>query len=120
LILEGDNLDKLFPSTKFNIGKLMIRCFNCSSYNFAYNMVTELGLATYVAIGGALSSLIVVCCVLWSGIIDGVGFHEKRTLVNWRGILTALSLYVFCYGSHPVFPTMYTSMRDRTIVLQSK
>ncbi|KAL3576618.1 hypothetical protein D5086_021901 [Populus alba] len=34
-------------------------------------------------------------------------------LVNWHGIPTALSLYAFCYCAHPVFPTLYTSMKNK-------
>ncbi|KAM0033541.1 putative amino acid transporter, transmembrane domain-containing protein [Helianthus debilis subsp. tardiflorus] len=34
-------------------------------------------------------------------------------VVNWSGIPSAISLYAFCYCAHPVFPTLYTSMRNQ-------
>jgi len=119
LILEGDNLAKLFPSTNFNIGGLKIRgkqgfVLIAGLIVLPTTWLRSLGLLAYVSIGGVLSSLIVGGCVLWSGIMDGVGFHEKGTLVNWGGIPTALSLYAFCFSGHAVFPTIYTSMRDKT------
>ncbi|KAJ7005443.1 hypothetical protein NC653_004915 [Populus alba x Populus x berolinensis] len=51
--------------------------------------------------------------LLTRGAFDEVGFKEKGMLVNWHGILTALSLYAFCYCAHPVFPTLYISMKNK-------
>ncbi|CAI8591817.1 unnamed protein product [Vicia faba] len=34
-------------------------------------------------------------------------------IVNWNGIPTAVSLYAFCYCAHPVFPTLYNSMKNK-------
>ncbi|XP_020255050.1 vacuolar amino acid transporter 1-like [Asparagus officinalis] len=120
MILEGDNLHKLFPTANFNMGRLKIGgkqgfVLLAGLIVLPTTWLRSLGVLAYVSIGGVLSSLIVVCCVLWAGAIDGVGFHEKGILVNWRGIPTALSLYVFCFSGHSVFPTIYTSMKDRTI-----
>ena len=36
-------------------------------------------------------------------------------VLNWSGMPTAISLFTFCYASHTIFPTLYTSMRDRYI-----
>ncbi|KAJ9562708.1 hypothetical protein OSB04_007868 [Centaurea solstitialis] len=38
---------------------------------------------------------------------------EKGKLVNWNGIPSAISLFAFCYCAHPVFPTLYASMRNQ-------
>ncbi|XP_064971455.1 amino acid transporter AVT1I-like isoform X2 [Musa acuminata AAA Group] len=86
LILEGDNMEKLFPRKSFVIAGLKI---------------------------GVLASLVVVASVLWAGAVDGVGFHERGVLLNWTGIPTAVSLYAFCYSGHAVFPTIYVPMKDR-------
>lgn len=119
LILEGDNLEKLFPSTNFDIGGLKIRgkpgfVMVAALVVLPTTWMRSLGVLSYVSIGGVLSSLILMCCVLWAATIDGVGFHAKGSVVNWGGIPTALSLYAFCYSGHAVFPTLYTSMKDRT------
>lgn len=119
LILEGDNLDKLFPSAKFNVGRLKIGgkqgfVLLAGLVILPTTWLRNLGMLSYVSIGGVLSSITLGCCVLWAGAVDGVGFHEKGTLVNWSGIPMALSLYAFCFSGHAVFPTIYTSMKDRT------
>ncbi|KAE9449287.1 hypothetical protein C3L33_18817, partial [Rhododendron williamsianum] len=53
------------------------------------------------------------CSIVWAGAHDGIGFEQKGTLLNWKGIPTAVSLYAFCYCAHPVFPTLYTSMENK-------
>ncbi|KAJ8461517.1 hypothetical protein OPV22_034443 [Ensete ventricosum] len=86
LILEGDNMEKLFPRKSFVIAGLKI---------------------------GVLASLVVVASVLWAGAVDDVGFHERGVLLNWTGMPTAVSIYAFCYSGHAVFPTIYAPMKDR-------
>ncbi|XP_062016077.1 amino acid transporter AVT1I-like isoform X4 [Rosa rugosa] len=60
LILEGDNLNQLFPNVSFNMG------------------------GHTIGAGGVLASIILVACVFWVGAIDNVGFHERvfPTLCN--------------------------------------
>ncbi|KAL3567981.1 hypothetical protein D5086_030632 [Populus alba] len=83
LILEGDNLQTLFP-----------------------DMVLEVA-------GFEIASAIILVSIFWTGAFDGIGFNQKGTLVNWHGIPNAVSLYAFCYCAHPVFPTLYTSMKNK-------
>ncbi|XP_062016076.1 amino acid transporter AVT1I-like isoform X3 [Rosa rugosa] len=90
LILEGDNLNQLFPNVSFNMG------------------------GHTIGAGGVLASIILVACVFWVGAIDNVGFHERGDLLNWKGLPTAISLYIFCYCGHAVFPTLCNSMKDRS------
>ncbi|KAK9996115.1 hypothetical protein SO802_020801 [Lithocarpus litseifolius] len=49
-----------------------------------------------------------------NGNFDGVGFSEKAELFNLEGVPFALSLYAFCYGAHAIFPTLYSSMEDKS------
>ncbi|KAJ6423570.1 hypothetical protein OIU84_024525 [Salix udensis] len=84
LILEGDNLQNLFP----NMGSLEVA-------------------------GLEIACAIILVSIFWTGAFDGIGFNEKGTLVNWHGIPTSASLYAFCYCAHPVFPTLYTSMKNK-------
>lgn len=120
LVLEGDNLAKLFPFKSWNLfglmkiggkqGFVLIAAFIVLPTTWMRNM----SVLAYVSFGGVLSSLILVVCIIWSGVDDGVGFNERGTLLDWNGIPTALSLFVFCYSGHAVFPTIYTSMRDKS------
>lgn len=119
LILEGDNLEKLFPHMAFNLAGLKV----CGKQGFVIlaalvilptTWLRSLGLLAYVSAGGVLASMVVVGCVFWAGAVDGVGFHERGNVLEWRGLPTAVSLFTFCYCGHAVFPTLRTSMKDRS------
>lgn len=119
LILEGDNLEKLFPKTEFHLRGLRIGgkqgfVLIASLVVLPTTWLRSMSMLAYVALGGVLASLVLVGSVFWAGAVDGVGFREKGVAVNWGGIPTAVSLYAFCFSGHSVFPTVYTSMKDRT------
>ncbi|KAF0922132.1 hypothetical protein E2562_027755 [Oryza meyeriana var. granulata] len=118
LILEGDNLEKLFPNVNFHVAGLRIG--GKQGFVLIFSLLVlpttwfrSLNLLAYVSLGGVLASVILIASVLWVGAVDSVGFHEKGALVNWAGIPTAMSLYAFCFSGHAVFPMIYTGMRDR-------
>ncbi|KAK9092385.1 hypothetical protein Syun_027296 [Stephania yunnanensis] len=118
LILEGDNLNKLFPNMSFKVGNLKIegkRGFTllAALVFLPTTWLNSLGLLAYISAGGVLASVILVLCVLWVGAADGVGFHERGHFLKWSGMPTTLSLYAFCYCGHVVFPTLITSMKDK-------
>ncbi|KAH9709559.1 Aa trans domain-containing protein [Citrus sinensis] len=118
LILEGDNLEKLFPNFGFIISGLKIGgkqgfVLLTALIIWPTTWLRSLGILAYVSAGGVLASITLVACVLWVGAVDGVGFHERGKLLNWGGLPTAVSLYTFCYCGHSVFPTLCSSMKDR-------
>ncbi|RRT37364.1 hypothetical protein B296_00049878, partial [Ensete ventricosum] len=118
LILEGDNMEKLFPRKSFVIAGLKIGGKQAFVLLGALvilptTWLRSLDLLSYVSLGGVLASLVVVASVLWAGAVDGVGFHERGVLLNWTGMPTAVSIYAFCYSGHAVFPTIYAPMKDR-------
>ncbi|KAK7394496.1 hypothetical protein VNO78_15025 [Psophocarpus tetragonolobus] len=118
LILEGDNLSNLFPIGEFQIAGLAI-----GGKQFFVILVSvvilptvwldNLSLLSYVSASGVFASAVIILSITWTATFDGVGFHQKGTLVNWNGIPTAVSLYAFCYCAHPVFPTLYNSMTNK-------
>lgn len=119
LILEGDNLEKLFPDMDFKVAGLRIGgkqgfVLLSALMILPTTWTRSLGLLAYVSAGGVLASVIVVGCVFWAGAFDGVGFHERGTVLNWSGLATTISLFTFCYCGHAVFPTLCTSMKDRS------
>ncbi|CAN1812757.1 Amino acid transporter AVT1I, partial [Linum perenne] len=119
LILEGDNLNKLFPHKTFKIGGLGIggkEAFTVISalVILPTTWITNLGVFAYVSVVGVLASVVLVVCLLWIGAIDDVGFHQNGHLLNLEGLPTAISLFTFCYCGHAVFPTLYTSMKHKT------
>ena len=118
LILEGDNLHNLFPNMGLEIWGLMID--GRQSFIIIVGLVilpsvwvNNLNILSYISASGVLACIIILGSILWTGAFDGVGFDEKGTSLNWQGIPTAVSLYAFCYCAHPVFPTLYTSMRKK-------
>ncbi|KAM3335127.1 hypothetical protein ACQJBY_029507 [Aegilops geniculata] len=118
LILEGDNLHKLFPAVSFRLGTLHVGGQQAFVLAATLAVVpttwfSNLNLLAYVAAGGALASVVLIAAVLWVGVLDGVGFHERGRLVHWAGLPSAVSLYSFCFSGHAVFPMLYTGMKDR-------
>ncbi|XP_011017124.1 PREDICTED: vacuolar amino acid transporter 1-like [Populus euphratica] len=119
LILEGDNLYKLFPNAGFKLAGLYIGgktgfVLLTALVILPTTWLRSLGMLAYVSAGGVLASVILVGCVWWVGAVDGVGFHEDGVLLNWGGLPTTLSLFTFCYCGHAVFPTLCNSMKDRS------
>ncbi|KAH9740116.1 Amino acid transporter AVT1I [Citrus sinensis] len=118
LILEGDNLENLFPNFAIEVGGLTIGGKQSFVVIIALIILPtvwldNLSLLSYVSASGVLASIITLGSIFSTGAFDGVGFHRKGTLVNWKGIPTSISLYAFCYCAHPVFPTLYTSMKKK-------
>ncbi|MFS7969752.1 putative amino acid transporter, transmembrane domain-containing protein [Helianthus anomalus] len=118
LIMEGDNLSNMFPQMNFDI--LGVHVSSKKSFVIIVAAIilpttwlNNMRLLSYISASGVLASLIVLGSVLWVGVFDGVGFQDKGRLVSWNGMPSAISLYAFCYGVHPVLPTLYTSMRNK-------
>ncbi|CAN4095930.1 unnamed protein product [Withania somnifera] len=119
LILEGDNLHKLFPHAKIHVGCLKfvgreVFVFLVAIIILPTTWLKSLGLLAYVSAGGVLASIVLVCAIFWVGAIDGVGFEEKGEIWRWSGLISSISMYTFCYCGHAVFPTICNSMKDRS------
>ncbi|CAN6198226.1 unnamed protein product [Urochloa humidicola] len=83
LIMEGDNLDKLFPALSFHVtGRLTLTgkqafVLLASLVVLPTTWLRSLGKLAYVSLGGVLASAVLVAAVLWIGAFDGVGFHRS-------------------------------------------
>ncbi|PPD96260.1 hypothetical protein GOBAR_DD06713 [Gossypium barbadense] len=115
-LILGDNLDKLFPNTAFKVAGMKIRgkVMLTSLIVLPTTWLKSLALLAYVSAGGVLASFILVICIFWVGAVDKVGFHENDLDLNWRGMPIAISMFAFCYCGHAVFPTLCSSMKDRS------
>ncbi|CAL5017401.1 unnamed protein product [Urochloa decumbens] len=119
LILEGDNLHKLFPSVSgFRLGGLRVSAkqgfvLAATLAVLPTTWFSSLGVLAYAAACGALASVVLVAAVVWVAVFDGVGFHQRGRLVHWAGLPSAVSLYSFCFSGHAVFPMIYNGMKDR-------
>lgn len=119
LILEGDNLQKLFPSSGFKFGSVSVEGKQMYMVLAAVlilptTCLKSLGLLAYVSFGGVLASVVLVLCVAWVGAVDGVGFNQRDELLKLQGLPTTLSLFLFCYCGHAVFPMLCNSMNNKT------
>ncbi|CAN6271078.1 unnamed protein product [Urochloa humidicola] len=118
LILESDNLSKLFPNAHLTIGSLTL-----NSHVFFAILTTiivmpttwlrDLSCLSYLSAGGVIASILGVICLFWVGAIDNVGFENKGTALNLPGIPIAIGLYGYCYSGHGVFPNIYSSLKNR-------
>ncbi|KAF6156375.1 hypothetical protein GIB67_031496, partial [Kingdonia uniflora] len=118
LIVEGDNLNKLAPHFALRLGRLKLKGQHSfillSGFAILPSMwLNDMSMLSYVSAGGVISSIILMVSILCVGATSGVGFHGESKLMNIKGLPTALSLYIFCYGAHGLFPTMYSSMKER-------
>ncbi|XP_028801715.1 amino acid transporter AVT1I-like, partial [Neltuma alba] len=117
IILEGDSLEKLFPNMSFRACGLKISgkqgfVLLTTLVILPTTWLRDLGVLAYVSVGGVLTSIVLVACVVWVGAFDGVGFHKRGKMVNWGGLATSTSLFTFSYCGHSVFPTIRRSMKD--------
>ncbi|KAF0919990.1 hypothetical protein E2562_032446 [Oryza meyeriana var. granulata] len=118
LILESDNLSKLFPNAHLTIGSMTL-----NSHVFFTILTTlvvmpttwlrDLSCLSYISAGGVIASILGVVCLFWVGVVDHVGFENKGTALNLPGIPIAIGLYGYCYSGHGVFPNIYSSLKNR-------
>ncbi|KAM5570827.1 amino acid transporter AVT1I-like [Rosa sericea] len=120
LIMEADNLVKLFPHLgvkRVNFGGLHVA--GKPLFTMLVGLIIlpsmwlkDLRLLSYISLCGILSTIVIISAIVWVG-IDEVGFSAAGEIFDWKGLPTALSLYAFCYGAHPVFPVLYSSMKQK-------
>ncbi|KAL6009169.1 hypothetical protein ACLOJK_022396 [Asimina triloba] len=113
LILQGDNLNKLFPKEgvemlgwSINGRKELIVLPGLICFS------GDLSLLAYISAFGAVASIAVVVSVICTG-AESVGFHERGRLFSSSGVIPAVSIFAFCYGGHAVYPTIYASMAHK-------
>ncbi|XP_073127160.1 amino acid transporter AVT1J-like isoform X2 [Henckelia pumila] len=118
LILEGDNLNDLFPDIEYNIGGFVLG--GRKSFIVIIGLLilptvwlNNMSILSYISATGVMASFVLIGSVLWAAVFDGIGFRGKGTFVNLKGFPIAVSLYAFCYCAHPVFPALYNSMKDQ-------
>ncbi|KAF2570763.1 hypothetical protein F2Q70_00006095 [Brassica cretica] len=119
LILEGDNLNKLFSNVGFNFmglefgGKQMFIVL-VALIILPSVWLDDMRILSYVSASGVFAYLLILASIFWVGAFEGVGFKNNDSKIfRINGVTTSVSLYAFCYCAHPVFPTLYTSMKNK-------
>uniref|UniRef100_A0A0D9V2K6 Amino acid transporter transmembrane domain-containing protein n=1 Tax=Leersia perrieri TaxID=77586 RepID=A0A0D9V2K6_9ORYZ len=116
LVLEGDNLDKLFPGTTMELlgyklhGKQLFIVL-AAGVILPTTWLKNLGMLAYVSAAGLVASAALTASLVWAGVAE-TGFHKTSNVINLVGIPTSLGLYFVCFTGHAVFPTIYSSMKS--------
>lgn len=79
------------------------------SFYAPVKLMSYISLACVIAVFGSIVPL------FWSGVslpADGPPFEEFHAMARLEGLPTALGLTIFCFGGHPVLPSIYWHMRD--------
>ncbi|CAL5018200.1 unnamed protein product [Urochloa decumbens] len=119
LILESDNLSKLFPNAHLTIGSLTMDSHVLFAILTALvvmptTWLRDLSCLSFVSAGGVIASIVIVSCLFWVGLVDHVGtVKSEGTALNLPGIPIAIGLYGYCYSGHGVFPNIYSSLKKR-------
>lgn len=118
LVLEGDNLDKLFPGSSVRLagdyrlqGKQLFIAL-AAAVVLPTTWLKSLGVLAYVSAVGLVASAVLTASLVWAGVSE-TGFRRNSTSVlSLSGLPTSLGLYFVCFTGHAVFPTIYSSMRN--------
>ncbi|XP_003566840.1 amino acid transporter AVT1I [Brachypodium distachyon] len=124
LILEGDNLDKLFPGARLGLaagyhveGKELF-VLVAAAVILPTTWLKDLSVLAYVSAVGLVSSAALTASLAWAAIAEAQkGSNLKggggSALLNLSGLPTSLSLFFVCFSGHGVFPTVYSSMKKK-------
>ncbi|KAG2334885.1 hypothetical protein Bca52824_006065 [Brassica carinata] len=116
IIMMSDNLSGMFPNTSLYISGLSLdskQVFAITTTLIVLPTVwlRDLSLLSYLSAGGVFSSILLALCLFWAGSVGRVGFHLSGKALDLTNLPVAIEIYGFDFGSHSVFPNIYSSMK---------
>ncbi|PIN17068.1 Amino acid transporter [Handroanthus impetiginosus] len=117
LIMMSDNLSVSFPNIQMDVAGIHLDSYQiCAIISTLIILptvwLTNLRLLSYISVGGVVTLAVVVLCLLWVGVASEVGIHPSGKALDFSKLPITIGIYSFCYGSHSVFPNIYSSMKD--------
>ncbi|XP_024517461.1 amino acid transporter AVT1E [Selaginella moellendorffii] len=73
----------------------------------------KLSTVSFFSLCCTLGLLFVMALTIYIGFFDGVGFKARIPLVRTSQISKSIGIYSFGYGSAPIYPSIYYSMRNQ-------
>ncbi|KAG8376922.1 hypothetical protein BUALT_Bualt09G0114500 [Buddleja alternifolia] len=117
LIMMSDNLSAFFPNAQMDFAGIHLDSYQICAITATLVILPtvwlrNLRLLSYVSVGGVVTLVLVVVCLLWVGVASEIGFHPSGNALDLTRLPITIGIYSFCYGSHSVFPNIYSSMKE--------
>ncbi|GAB2236386.1 hypothetical protein Droror1_Dr00028193 [Drosera rotundifolia] len=118
IILEADNLAKIFPSIYLHVGGLYLSAKHLLGILAAVFVLPscylkDLSVISFLSAAGLVGAILTVISLVLVGVLDNIGFDQTGPLVKLSGFPYALGVFGFCYAGHSVLPNIYHSMSDK-------
>ncbi|XP_012831750.1 PREDICTED: vacuolar amino acid transporter 1-like [Erythranthe guttata] len=115
--MMSDNLSASFPNMQMDVFGIHLDSYQiCAIISALIILPTvwlrNLRLLSYISVGGVVTLVLVVACLVWAGVSSDVGFHPTGKAIDFPNLPITIGIFSFCYGSHSVFPNIYSSMRE--------
>ncbi|KAL9247230.1 hypothetical protein vseg_020683 [Gypsophila vaccaria] len=118
IMLEADNLAKLFPNASLEWGGIYLSPVHFLGILAALIVlptcyIRDLRKISFISACGVIGALCVALSLLLVGTVEDIGFHQTSPLLKWNGLPYAFGVFGFCYSGHSVLPNLYDSMLEK-------
>ncbi|KAL8159256.1 hypothetical protein V2J09_000793 [Rumex salicifolius] len=119
IILEADNLAKLFPNASLTLGGLYVSPVHLLGIIATLIVLPTCYLKDYRIIsffsaGGIFGAFFIVLSLILVGSLEDIGFNQTGPIIKLTGLPYSFGVFGFCYSGHSVLPNLYNSMEDKT------